>query len=144
MQPAGSSRIPDRRGESGMRALRRSEKGQATVEMALVLPILIWLLVGLLDVARMANIYLSIGHAAREAVRIGATGASDSQIINRALQTAPSLESDRVTITVSPASPRYSGSDVTVTVDYRYQIMAMMGLAGSEMPLRAVLTGRVE
>jgi len=126
-----------RRGATGSR-------GQATVEMALVLPILIWLLVGLVDVARMANSVVILQHAAREAVRMGITGATDSEVTDRAHLAATTLDTAALTITIAPAGSRTTGSDITVTIDYKYKVLALMGVIGSEVPLSATLTSRVE
>lgn len=127
-----------------MRMRSPGSKGQATVEMALVLPILIWLLVGLVDVARMANSYLTIQHATREAVRLGITGASNSQVAGRAMAATSTLESDRLTVEITPAGDRSSGSDITVRISYRYRVLALMGIIGAEVPLETELTARVE
>ncbi len=123
---------------------KAGSKGQATVEMALVLPILLWLLVGIVDVARMANAVLTVNHAAREAVRAGITGATDAEIEDRARDSMPALEPDRVTVLISPAGSRMTGTDVTVVVTYRYRFLATFGIAGTEVPLNGQLTGRVE
>jgi Flp pilus assembly protein TadG len=122
----------------------RGSKGQATVELALVLPILIWLLVGMVDVARMANAYLIIQHASREAVRLGITGAADSLVAQRALDSAVTLDTTQLTISISPAGTRTTGSDITVTVNYNYHVLALMGIIGTDIPLSAQLTARVE
>lgn len=127
-----------------MRRRIAGSKGQATVEMALVLPILLWLLVGLVDVARMANAFLTVQHAAREAVRVGATGATDAEVEQRARDSMVTLESDRITVQITPAGYRASGSDLTVSVTYRYKVMVMFNLAGSDVTLQGRLTGRVE
>lgn len=126
------------------RRQRKGERGQATVEMALVLPILIWLLIGLVDVARMASAFLIVQHASREAVRLGITGATDSQVAARAVATSASLDPALLTIAVSPAGIRTTGSDITVTVSYKYKVLALMGIIGSEVPLSSKLTARVE
>lgn len=123
---------------------RRGSRGQATVEMALVLPILIWLLIGLVDIARMANAYLIIQHASREAVRLGITGASDVQVTQRALAQSTTLDQTRLTVTVTPTGTRNTGSDVTVTIHYRYRVLALMGIIGNDVPLATQLTARVE
>lgn len=127
-----------------MRKRPAGGKGQATVEMALVLPILIWLLVGLVDVARMANAYLILQHAAREAVRLGITGASDSQVTERATSAAATLDTATLSISITPAGSRTTGSDITVTISYRYRVLALMGIIGTEVPLQGRLTARVE
>lgn len=122
----------------------QGSKGQATVEMAIILPVLLWLLVGLVDVARMANAVLTVQYAAREAVRAGITGASDVVVEQRARESIVSLESDRVSVSVSPAGARTTGTALTVTVSYRYTFLALFGAAGTDVPLQSQLTGRVE
>jgi len=123
---------------------RRGHSGQATVEMALVLPILIWLLIGLVDIARMANAYLIIQHASREAVRLGITGASDTQVIERAVAQSTTLDATRLTVTVTPAGTRTTGSDINVAIQYQYRVLALMGIIGTDVPLATRLTARVE
>ncbi len=49
------------------------ERGAALVEMAVVTPLLLMLLVGIWTTARAWNVHNVIDHAAREAVRYGAT-----------------------------------------------------------------------
>lgn len=127
-----------------LRRLARNRKGQATVEMAVVLPLLLWLLLGLFDVARMASAYLTVQHAAREAVRAGIRGASDAEVEQRARDVAVTLESDRTTVAISPTEPRVTGTDLTVTVTYRYRFLAMLNYIGTEAPLEGRLIGRIE
>lgn len=127
-----------------MRKHPKAERGQATVEMALVLPILIWLLIGLVDIARVANATLLLNHAAREAVRLGITGATDTQIVDRAFATAPTLDLERFTVTISPVGFRAPGADLTVSLQYNYKVLALMGIMGTDLPLSTQLTARVE
>lgn len=56
-------------------AFRKPAKqlGQAIVEFALVLPILLLLLYGIVEVSRLVFIYLSVTNASRQAARYGAT-----------------------------------------------------------------------
>lgn len=54
------------------------ERAQAIVEFAIVLPILLMLLVGILEVGRMVFIYAAVNNASREAARYGsAVGLAD-------------------------------------------------------------------
>lgn len=122
----------------------RESKGQAMVETALVLPILLLLVVGLIDVARMSNALLSVQHAAREAVRAGITGATDAEIEQRARNSIVTLEPERLTVTVSPTGARTTGSDLTVNVSYRYTFLVLFNKAGTDLTLQGQLTGRVE
>src|SRR5215212_237425 len=49
----------------------RAERAQAMVEFALVLPILLTMLVGILEVGRLLFIYAALTNSSREAVRFG-------------------------------------------------------------------------
>lgn len=127
-----------------MKRLGPGNRGQATAEMALVLPILILILVGIVDVGRMMNTYLSVTHAAREALRLGITGASDAQVEQRAVDVTPTLDHAKMTVEVAPAGVHPSGSDLTVTVTYTYHTVSGLGLVATDVPLTSQFTGRVE
>ncbi len=64
--------------------LTKSEKGAAAVEFALILPLLVLLVFGIIEFGRVYNIYLTVTHAAREGARIASvrngTGATDEEI----------------------------------------------------------------
>ena len=60
---------------------RKQPRGQATVELAFVLPIFLLLLVGIMEVARVIFIYNAVYTASREAARYGAsTGLATSGV----------------------------------------------------------------
>lgn len=127
-----------------MRRRFADHKGQAMVEMAVVLPLLIWLLVGMVDIGRMVSTYLLVENAAREALRLGITGVTDTAIQQRAVDLMPSLDPSNITVTVSPPGFRDSGTDLTVTVVYQYKVMALMGVIGDQVALKGTLTARME
>lgn len=54
-------------------SVRRNDGGAALVEMALVLPLLVMLLFGIVSAGMAYNHQLALTHAAREAARFGAT-----------------------------------------------------------------------
>jgi len=54
------------------KSARRPDRGQGLVEFALVLPLLLLLLVGVVELGRMLVIYSSVNAASREAARYGA------------------------------------------------------------------------
>ena len=62
------------------RIRRRSQRGQGLVEFALVFPVFILLLFGILDLGRAVYAYNTIGDAAREGARVA--------IVNQ-IQTSP-------------------------------------------------------
>lgn len=94
------------------RALRRltkktGELGQAVVEMALVLPIFIVLLSGVIEVADAINSYITVIEVSRDGARLGSKGmATDAEIRNLA-----AVEMERLSDPFSPTG------DMTITRD---------------------------
>lgn len=119
--------------------LSREERGQAVVEMALVLPVLVLLVVGILEFGRLFGAYLTVAHAAREGARLAVTGATDAEIEDLVRRQASSLDgaSDPARLTVSvtpPFSERTAGTRVTVSVDYGFEFL-LPWIAGRSDPL---------
>lgn len=61
------------------RRLRR-ERGQALVEMAFIAPVLIFLVLGLINIGDGVNAYISVVNTAREGARFGSQGGTDGEI----------------------------------------------------------------
>src|SRR3990170_8272168 len=76
--------------------------GQSLVEFALVVPLLLLLLFGAIEIGRAAYYAIAVSNAARSAVQYGAqspeTAARDNDIKQAALGDAPFLNPDNVTI----------------------------------------------
>jgi Flp pilus assembly protein TadG len=68
---------------------RRRDAGASAVEMAIVLPVLVLLVFGIIDFGRMLTAEIQMSQAAREGVRIAALGAAPSDVAARATQAAP-------------------------------------------------------
>lgn len=94
-----------------------SEKGQSLVEFALIIPLLIILLFGIIDFGRIFHVYLTINHAGREAARAASIGKDDSTIKNTAVNDATGISLTVGQVGVTPAT-RTSGTDVTITISY--------------------------
>ncbi|MGG2025715.1 TadE/TadG family type IV pilus assembly protein [Gottfriedia sp. S16(2024)] len=95
----------------------KSEKGQSLVEFALVVPVLILLLFGILDFGRVYYTYLTLDHAGREAARTASIGKDDATIKGVAISDAAGIKLTSDKITISPGT-RSSGDNVTVTITY--------------------------
>jgi len=93
------------------------EQGQATVEMALVLPVLLLLLTGIIQFGIIFNAYITVAHASREGARVAAVGGSDSEITTTVLQRAENLANEQLAVQITPFA-RTRGTPVTVQVDY--------------------------
>ena len=62
------------------RLRRHNERGQTLAEFAMIAPILVILIFGFVDVARLYNAWVTVQGAAREGARYGVTGRSDCSI----------------------------------------------------------------
>jgi Flp pilus assembly protein TadG len=90
---------------------RSNQRGQASVELALALPLLAMWLLATVQVVLIARDQLAVVHAAREGARAAAVSTSPSGAAASAATSA---------ITQSPLSvSTAAGSKVTVTVTYR-------------------------
>ncbi|WP_433042203.1 TadE/TadG family type IV pilus assembly protein [Dactylosporangium sp. CS-033363] len=69
----------NRHGAATVRAQSRDERGAAAVELAIVLPVLLLIIFGIIDFGRAYNQRLILTEAAREGARAEAVGASASQ-----------------------------------------------------------------
>ncbi len=99
------------------------QKGQSVVETALILPIIILILMGIIDFGLMFNNYLVISNAAREGARNAAVGASDLSVNNMILSMTSSLDHTKMKTTIYPSeSLRKSGEEVTVTIEYENKL----------------------
>ncbi|PAB58374.1 TadE/TadG family type IV pilus assembly protein [Anaeromicrobium sediminis] len=97
----------------------KKENGQSLVEFALILPILLLLLCGILDFGRVMYTYMHLNLITQESVRIGGLGESDTEIITFAQSNFNVGDVDLLLIQISPSeSQRKSGDYITVTLEY--------------------------
>ncbi|MPZ23852.1 MAG: pilus assembly protein [Dehalococcoidia bacterium] len=131
---------------------RRSERGQAMVEFALVLPLLLVLAFGIMDFGRALQAYVTINNAAREGARTGSITPSTGTIQNTVRDSAGDFGDD-VDINVSYPDGNESGGSVRVRVEYDYTMItplgSMIGLASGgaldeSFALRATSDMRIE
>lgn len=108
---------------------RRDSRGQSLVEFALVLPVFILVLMGIVDLGRAVYGYNTANNAAREASRLAIVDQTVTDIEDRAIQHAVSLGLDATDIDVDfrdADTPNTAGSCSTpaigclATVEVRY------------------------
>lgn len=85
--------------------------GAAAVEFALVLPVLLLLVCGIIDFGRAYNAKITLTHSAREAGRVWALGGTAADTTARAQATATGLSD----VTATPTTCTF-GQPTTVTV----------------------------
>lgn len=98
-------------------------RGQALVEMALVIPILILLVFGMMDFGRVFNAYLVTTQASREGARSAVLNKTDSEILDAVTAAGKTIDLVPADVTVTPAYPRTRGVPVTVTVTKNIPIL---------------------
>lgn len=119
----------------------KNERGQAMVELALVLPILLTLFMGVIEFGRAYHTYLIITSASREGARVAILGGSDASISDRVVAVTASLDQSRLQTTVSPF-PAERKSGVLATVEVRYRIPLVFPLFDVVLPNPLPLSAR--
>lgn len=104
--------------------LIKNKKGQAIVELAIILPFLLLLIIGMVDCGRVMNAYLVTTNASREGARQASVGKNDTEVIASIQNAADSLDTPRLQITIMPqASERTRGTEVRISVSYPVEII---------------------
>lgn len=121
--------------------LTTDERGQALVEMALVMTVLLVLILGAMEFGRIFNAYLVVTHAAREGARYGVVGADDQEIAEVVRRASAPLDSSLLTITIYPRQEeRYRG--VPLTVEVRYPVDMVAPVLSGILPDPFIVTGK--
>lgn len=118
------------------------DDGQATVELALCLPLLALVCAGLVEASLLALDQVRVWHAAREAARVAAVEPDPAA----ARDAAGRSGLERVEVAVTPtAQERSPGRPATVSLSYRYDArIPFVGAAFEAVVLRAAATTRIE
>ncbi len=133
---------------SALRACRpgHDDSGAAAVEMALLLPVLLLILFGIIDFGRAFNMQIALTQASREGVRGLAVGSSTNPTSTVQAAAAP-VTGVSVAYTVCPANPLpNSVATVTATKTFTYvtPISGLLGAMGLGSLASPVITGRAE
>jgi Flp pilus assembly protein TadG len=111
------------------------EAGQSILEMAIVLPILLFLLVAVVDLARAFDAYIVLTNAVREGARfgsrdpIGLSQADIQQLVAEDVLGSGTNVTNMTDFATSDVAVEFGTSAVTVTVTYDFELW-FGGLAG--------------
>lgn len=131
---------------------RRSQRGQSLVEVALVLPILLLILMGIFDVGRAVFAMNAVTNAAREATRLAIVDQKVSGVVDEGKQAAIGLDPAAINVNFSITGCPGTvviGCTAAVTVDYQWSaltpvISSFIGpiplSSTTEMPIERVFT----
>jgi Flp pilus assembly protein TadG len=124
------------------RTSKSADRGAAAVEFALVLPILMLLIFGIVDFGRMLNAKITITEAAREGARAAAL-VDRSSGVQRARTAANGYAIDDPQVHACPDPPSVD-DDATVTVTYQFHFITPVSFllgAGSDGTVELSATG---
>lgn len=111
-----------------------TDRGQATVEFALALPLVAVMVLGVLQIIVVARDQLAVEVAAREAARAAAVSGTPEAAAARAAEAATSLRPLDVAVTID-------GNRVTARITYTAATdVPLVGLAIADVDLEASVT----
>jgi Flp pilus assembly protein TadG len=143
-----------RRGAVARRYRSRS-RGQSLVEFALVLPIFLLLISGMLDLGLALYTNMTVANATREGARVGVVSPSTSVVEDRVRAMSSELDQTRLGVSttcrepsgstwVSCSAPLWqSGDTVVVTTTYTYRMLWPLAM-GATLPLASTVEMRIE
>ena len=116
----------------------RGSRGQATVEFAFLLPLVVLAALAVIQVGLVVRDQMGVVHAAREAVRAASVDADPSAAVRAAKRTLPDAKVD------VGARPDVGG-EISVTVRYRsVTSLPLVGVLFPDPELHATAAMRVE
>ena len=108
----------------------KDSRGVALIEFALVLPILLLLVLGIIEFGWIYNGYITLTGAAREGARVAAIDGDYVQAVNSHISSLEDVLSVQI-------YPDFSGDEVVITLEGDLSL-----LIGSTFPLKAEATMR--
>lgn len=132
------ARARPRRGAGWRKALAGS-RGQSLAELAILLPVWLLLVIGMMDLGRAFHAYISIQNAAREGARYGALFPGDTNGIlqharREVLPSGINLAGVEVNCPNGECTP---GNPISVTVRLNFQLITAYIAAIRPLPLQA-------
>lgn len=130
-----------------MVSLIRNNRGNAVLEFALVLPLLLMVVFGITEFGRAWMTVNILAGAAREGCRLAVVTAPDVPAVQtRVTEVCNSSGITPSSITVTPPAPNDPERRVTVTVETNFTVIPgnVLGTFSGTIPLRSTMTMRHE
>lgn len=118
-------------------SLHSHQRGQNLIEVGILIPLLIFLLVGVFDIARSLNNFIIITNASREGARYASrfpadTNGAKQAAIDEAANSGVTIAAPDVTVTCSPCT---SGNKIQVHVAYQMTTFVGSFMGISTLPM---------
>jgi len=124
----------------------RQEQGQTMVEFALIMPVLLLVIFGIIQFGVLYNDYISLTDATRIGARKAAVSRQTGDPVGLATaavrNAAADLDASKLAVTVT-ATAWAPGADVTVATSYPYEL-DIMGVVVKSGHLHSSTTERIE
>jgi len=108
----------------------RGERGQSLVELALTIPVLLLLLIGVVEIGNALNVYMTVVDAGRDGARLGSKGSvSDAEVRNVVvmdMDRLPNLATSEITVDHNVMSG--GRPSIRVTVCYKHSLVLSVPL----------------
>ena len=101
-------------------AKRRTRRGQSLVELALVLPLLLLLLLGVVDFGLALGDWLRVNTAARDATRFAIDAGRADDISNLAVNNLSGLDTTQINVYIINGQTGSTGTITTWTADHHF------------------------
>jgi Flp pilus assembly protein TadG len=122
---------------------QQPQKGHALVELALLVPMLTMLLVGVVEVGNAINAYLSVAEASREGARLVVREGSSADVEGLVQSLTDRLPESSLSTSVEYGNDDSGDQMVTVEVNYDYRfIFESLPLAPDILPNPFTLSAR--
>jgi Flp pilus assembly protein TadG len=123
------------------------DRGAVAVEFALVVPVLLLIVFGIIDFGRAINAQIVLTGAAREGVRLAALGYPSADVQARVAAAAPDLSGVTATIVASCPPGAGPAADAQVDVSYSFTFITPIGaiasiIGGASLGAPMVLTAQ--
>ncbi|WP_343037947.1 TadE family type IV pilus minor pilin [Arthrobacter wenxiniae] len=144
VDPVRGAAAPRTRLRVALDRLCKSEKGAAAVEFALVVPVLLLLLFGIIEFGRVYNTQIELTGAAREGARVMAIQNNSTAAKAAARAGAPSLNpaltDAQISVLTNGADPSsclntIGTPNLTVTVTATYPLTFLTGMFGNSITI---------
>jgi len=119
-----------------LRGWRDTDAGQSLVEFAMILPLMLVMLFGLVDFGRAFYTWLVITNAAREGARVGAVQQPSGAINTRITESASGINMAKLTVALTNVQGARGTPvvvDLTYDFDYVTPIGGILGLFGGSI-----------
>ncbi|HKM16971.1 MAG: pilus assembly protein [Firmicutes bacterium] len=112
-----------------LRRIYSQQQGQALMELAAALTVLLLIVFGIVEFSRIGYTYILVAHASREGARMGALRHSDDQIYLAVNDALAAIGNVPIVVSIDPNdTQRYRREPVTVQVTVELPLLTPLGV----------------